>query len=93
MKITEEMVIELNNELKDMGCPFRYNYDENGYSGNPHINITLPSMTYVDSFIINPSREYFNWLKLWFKLKGIEISGNNDGSIMWSLNGWDSEDM
>jgi len=93
MKITEEMVIELNNELKDMGCPFRYEYDENGYTGNPHMKITLPNMTYVDSFIINPSREYFNWLKLWFKHKGIDLSCNNDGSIIWSLNGWNSEDM
>lgn len=91
MKITEDMVIELNNELKDMGCSFRYNYNEQGFSGNSQINITLPSMNYVDSFIINPSREFFNWLKLWFKLKGIEIACNNDGSIIWSLTGYDSD--
>ncbi len=26
MKITQEMVMELNNELINKGCPFRYEY-------------------------------------------------------------------
>lgn len=26
MKITQEMVVELNNELINKGCPFRYEY-------------------------------------------------------------------
>lgn len=89
MKITKEMTVELNNELAIMGCPFRYEYDSNGYTGNPHINIVLPSMNYVSSFIINPTDEFFNWLKTWFRSKGITLSCNNDGSIMWSKDGWD----
>ena len=28
MKITKEMVSELNKELVAKGCPFRYEYDE-----------------------------------------------------------------
>lgn len=88
MKITEEMVMELNNELINKGCPFRYKYDENISGGNPHMIITLPSMSNVDSFIINPTREFFDWLELWFKMKGVELSCNNDGSILWSKNGW-----
>ena len=32
MKITNEMVTELNKELVNKGCPFRYEYDEAGYS-------------------------------------------------------------
>ena len=88
MKITNEMVTELNKELVNKGCPFRYEYDEAGYKGNPHIKIILPSMNCVDSFIINPTKEFFNWLELWFRLKGVILGRNNDGGIMWSNNGW-----
>jgi hypothetical protein len=88
MKITREMVMELNNELSNKGCPFRYDYIE---ERNPQIEITLPSVNYVDSFIINPTREFFDWLELWFKMKGIELNYNNDGSIMWSKGGWDED--
>lgn len=91
MKITVEMVKELNNELIAKGCPFRYKYNEEGFTRNPHIRITLPSMNCVDSFIINPSKIFFDWLQLWFKERGVELSCNNDGSILWSTNGWDNE--
>lgn len=89
MKITEEMVMELNSELIFKGCPFRYKYDPTGYTGNPHMEITLPNMNCVSSFIINPTSEFFDWLKLWFKVKGIELGCNNNASILWSKNGWD----
>lgn len=91
VKITNEMVIELNKELANKGCPFRYEYDEVGFTGNPHMKISLPSMKGVDSFIINPTKEFSDWLELWFKDKGVELSHNNDGSIMWSKDGWDNE--
>ena len=86
MKITEEMVMELNEELRAKGCSFRYLFDA---YGNPKIRITLPSMNCVDSFIINPTREFFTWIEQWFKLKGIELCCNADGSILWSENGYD----
>lgn len=89
MKITKEMVMELNKELANKGCSFRYEYDNTlHHSDNPAMRITLPSMCCVSSFIINPTREFFDWLELWFKLKGIELGCNNDGSILWSRNGW-----
>lgn len=89
MKITNEMVMELNNELAIKGCPFRYVYDEAEYPMNPHMRITLPNTNCVSSFTINPTREFFDWLELWFKVKGIELNCNNDGSILWSKNGWE----
>ena len=89
MKITREMIVELNNELVNKGCSFRYEYDEAGYSGNPHMKIVLPSMNYVNSFYINVTMEFFDWLMLWFNVKGIELSYNNDRSILWSKSGWD----
>lgn len=88
MKITKEMVMELNNELAVMGCPFRYKYQDCFMSGNSQIEIILPNLYYVDSFSINPTKEFFSWLELWFKIKGIELSYNNTKSIIWSKNGW-----
>ena len=57
MKITREMVIELNNELAVKGCPFRYEYEgETEYSRIPHMEIALPNMNCVSSYIINEWR-------------------------------------
>lgn len=92
MKITREMVVELNTELAIMGCSFRYRYDEAGYSGNPHIEIALPSMNFINYVSIHPKNEFFDWLKMWFRMKGIELSSNNDRSILWSKSGWDKEE-
>lgn len=80
--------MELNNELANKGCPFRYEYDEDELTGIPHIEITLPSMNCVSSFNINPTREFFDWLELWFKTRGIELNHNNDGSVLWGKSGW-----
>lgn len=88
MKITDAMVYELNECLEHKGCPFRYKYNDSIVDGNPCMQITLPRMFYVDSFIINPTKEFFEWLEGWFMQYGIELSCNNDGSIIWSKNGW-----
>jgi hypothetical protein len=84
MKITSELVEELNNELKNKECSFRYSYDES-YIGTPVIKITLASMMYVDSCIINPTPEFFDWLSQWFEKRGITITYNNTGSTAWSI--------
>ena len=55
------------------------------------MEITLPSLKYIDSFIINPTNEFYDWLELWFKIKGIELSYNNTRSIIWSKSGWDKD--
>lgn len=82
MKITKEMTFELNAELSAMGYPFRYKYREDTF--NPAIEITLPNMNGVDSYIINATGDFLEWLEFWFKSKGIELSCNNNGSILWS---------
>lgn len=91
MKITKEMVYQLNNVLTSKDYPFRYKYDESLISGNPHIQITLASTLGVDSFIINPTKDFFEWLQSWFMQYGIELSCNNDGSILWSKSGWEKD--
>ena len=89
MKITREITMELNNELAVMGCPFRYRIEDKKCTGNnPHIELVLPSMNYVSSFYVSPTTEFFTWLYAWFRLKGIELSCNNDRSILWSKSGW-----
>lgn len=90
MKITREMVVELNSELAVMGCPFRYKFDDKNCTGNnPQIELILPSMNYVKNFMVHPTIEFFVWMTTWFKVRGIELSSNNDGSILWSKSGWD----
>lgn len=85
MKITREMVIELNNELAVKGCPFRYEYE--GATEIPQMQVALPNMNCVNSFIINVTRDFLEWLELWFKTKyGIELTCNNDGSILRAKN-------
>lgn len=88
MKITEAMVYTLNEELEYRGYPFCYKYDDSIIKGNPCIKISLPRMKGVHSFTINPTEEFFDWLENWFKERDIELSYNNNGSIIWSKNGW-----
>lgn len=83
-KITREMIMELNNELAVKCVPFRYEYKIMG-SGHAGMEITLPNMNCVDSFIINVTRDFLKWLELWFKTKyEIELTCNNTGSILWA---------
>lgn len=85
MRLTKEMVVDLNNELAVKGCPFRYEFQESVGVGIPSMEITLPNMNYVDSFIINVTREFLEWLELWFKTKyNVELNCNNTGSVFWS---------
>ena len=85
MRLTKEMVVDLNNELAVKDCPFRYEFQESVGVGIPSMEITLPNMNYVDSFIINVTREFLEWLELWFKTKySVELNCNNTGSVFWS---------
>lgn len=88
MRITREIVVELNDELRIKGCPFRYEYTgETQYSCIPQIEVTLPNMNYVSSCTINVTRDFLEWMELWFKTKfGVELTCNNDGSILWAKN-------
>lgn len=88
MKITREMVIELNNELVIKGVHSDMSMrGETEYSRIPHMEIALPNMNCVSSYIINVTKDFLEWLDIWFKTKyGIELTCNNDGSILWAKN-------
>lgn len=84
MQITKEMLMELNNELTIKGCPFRYElkFSENGSTA---MVITLPNMNCVDSYVINVTDDFIDWLHLWFKTKfNIELGHSNNGTLFWS---------
>ena len=83
--ITEKMVEELNTELEAMGCCFRYIYNEKFFADIPTIHITPISTTFLSSYVLNPTKEFFQWIKLWFTNKGVRLCLNNDGSIMWGV--------
>ena len=86
MGITREMVDELNRELGNMGCAFRYEFFNDVH--NPTIKITLLNTKHIDSFIVNITDEFYEWLSFWFGAKGIQLSCNNTRDIMWSKTGW-----
>ena len=86
MKITSEMLDELNKELENMNLSFRYKF--NDYGLNPSITITPINMSCIDSFILNVTNEFYAWLEVWFKNRGIELIHNNTRSTFWSKNGW-----
>lgn len=77
------MVIELNDELAVKSCPFRYKYKSIG-NGHVGMEFALPNMNCVDNFIINVTKEFIEWLKLWFKTKyNIELMRNSTANIFW----------
>lgn len=89
MKITETMVKELNQQLKDHGCIFRYDYNSFN-SGNPRIQRVPASGTFITSAIINCTVDFYKYLEGFFRNRGInKLNYNNDGSICWSASGWD----
>lgn len=91
-KITKQMITELNMELASKGCPFRYEIKKTeSMDDNPCAEITLASMSCVNSFIITPTKEFFDWLVSWFEVKGVVLSFNNCRSIFWSRYGWDCD--
>lgn len=84
MKITKDMIVEFNEELAKKNCVFRYEFDDSELA-IPCAKMTLVNLNYVNSFIVNLSNEFFDWLVQWFEAKGIKIMFNNDRSIFWSM--------
>lgn len=86
MQITKEMVNKLNRELVTMGCTFRYKIAED--ESNPSIKIVPMNDAYIDSYIINLTREFYDYLDSFFEAYGIKLRYNNTRSCCWSENGY-----
>lgn len=55
---------------------------------NPKIEVVPVSNIYIDSYIINLTKEYLEILQKFFLERGIELNCNNTGSTFWSKNGF-----
>ena len=89
MKITEDMVIVFNQTLENLGCSFKLQYDDKALGfGNPSCEIVPTSNMFIQSSIINVTDEFYNILDDFFAKRGIELTYNNTGSILWSKDGW-----
>lgn len=87
MNITEEMVERLNKEVAERGCPFRFEYRSDKKVPIPGFNVVLPNMNCLNSYTLNLSGDFINWLSLWFKNNyDIVLHCNNTGSTFWAKN-------
>lgn len=88
MRITKEMVRELNAELKKSGCAFKYEIVKEVLA-NTVIERVPMSKKYISSSIINCTDEFYAYLNAFFRKKGIEkLEYNNTGDRCWSADGF-----
>lgn len=79
--MNEQQLKELNRFCHDLGCPFEY--ELRGCGSGYVAQLTLPNKRYVDSFIINPSSEFFELLESWLANRNLHVGYNNTKSILW----------
>lgn len=71
MRITEEMTDELNALLVSMGCSFKFAFREEML--NNKIDVVPMNSQFIDSCIINLTKECYGFIEHFFKGKGIEL--------------------
>lgn len=86
MKITKEMCNKFNQVLHDKCVGFYYVFEnENTYAPHMRIDVVDNGLGWVDSSIVNLTKEYFKFLENWFAINyGITLCSNTTGSIIWS---------
>lgn len=90
MRITEEMTDELNGILASMGCSFKFAFREGTLKSQ--IDVVPMNNQFIDSSIINLTKECYSFIEHFFKGKGIEeLSYNNTGSTIWSKSGFNHD--
>lgn len=88
MRITEGMTDELNAILANMGCSFKFAFRDEAL--NSKIDVAPMNSQFIDSCIINLTKECYDFIENFFKGKGIEkLSCNNTGSTLWSKSGFE----
>lgn len=89
MKITEDMVQEFNNLLFDFGCIFKLEIVKDGNnSNNPFYQIVPMNNFFIESIIINPSKEFYVLLENFFSKNEITLNYNNTKTIFCSKYGF-----
>ena len=89
MKITNNMVNEFNNLLSEFGCIFKLELMKDLNSSNPAYQIVPTNNFFIESTIINPTKEFYVLLENFFRTNKITLSYNNTKTIFWSEYGWD----
>lgn len=84
-QIEQKDVDDLNEELKQKGCSFKFKFSEHiGYSNTACI---VPiSNVFIDSSIINLNKAGYEYIESFFKKRGITPSYNNTRTIFWAKN-------
>ena len=93
-KITNEMVDILNELLGDMFCAFRFELVTKDLKGNilsnPHMHIIPISNRFIESYIFNLTKNFYEWLETTCKTQwGITLNYNNMKNVIWSEDGWE----
>lgn len=83
MKLTEEIIDTLNSELRESGAGFYYEFKDE-FTPTAQVKLIAGNNNWIDSSIINFTREYCDWLRNFFRRYNIEIEFNNTLSIIWS---------
>lgn len=80
MKITQDMIVVFNLNMENDESILRieeWNGMENSFQ------IVACSNVYLDSFILNPNKDFYDTLELFFKERGITLTYNNTKNIFW----------
>lgn len=80
MKITKQMTDELNIILLNLGCSFKFKFDEQCHS----IKVIPSNSIFIKNSIINLTNDCYDLINAFFKTKNIELNYNNTKDIMWA---------
>ena len=82
--ITLEMVEEFNKKMENQESIIRLSFEENPYrTGINNCEISLSILKYINSFIVNPNKEFYDELEIFFRKKDMELCYNNTRTIFW----------
>lgn len=81
--IEQYMLDELNQQLENMGCSIcvKFVYNDPGFDD---CIIAPKSQLFIDSFILNPTLEFCDYLITFFSHHGVKLRFNNTRSIIWA---------
>lgn len=87
MRITQEMINDLNKILNNKGSNIKLKPNDIS-SGNPTYKVSLSEDKFLHSYVLNPSKDFFEFVNDYFMDKGIKVVYNNNGNTFWSHDGW-----
>ena len=80
--ITTEMVEEFNRNMENRNSIIRL-YKSGSYAVD--IKLILDSFLKMEEQVINPTKEFYDYLQQFFKQKGVTIRFNNTWSCFWAV--------